>query len=178
MPGKKSQSGPERREFILNLLKKNQEPLKAAHLAGLTGVSRQVVVHDISLLRAKKEPVIATSQGYIYLKDSPIQGVQRVIYSRHSAEDTERELNLLVDLGVQVLDVGVEHSIYGKIFRPLKLKSRLDVKNFISQMMQKDASLLSSLTDGLHLHTLEASSAEVLDKACKILAEEGFWVEL
>lgn len=177
MPSKNGQSGLERREFILDLLKKNQEPLKAAYLAELTGVSRQVIVQDISLLRAKKEPVIATSQGYIYMKDSSFQGMRRVICSRHSAEETERELNLLVDLGVQILDVGVEHSVYGKIFRPLKLKSRLDVKAFISQVTQKDASLLSSLTDGLHQHTLEAPSAELLDKACKVLAEEGFWVE-
>ncbi|OLN31551.1 transcription repressor NadR [Desulfosporosinus metallidurans] len=178
MPRKKGQSGTERRECLLEMLKKSKEPLKAAQLAELTGVSRQVIVQDMALLRAKVEPVIATPQGYIYFKDSPLQGVQRVIFSRHSAEDTERELNLLVDLGVQVLDVGVEHSVYGKIFRPLKLKSRLDIKKFISQMTQKDANLLSSLTDGLHIHTIEASSAEVLDKACKVLAEEGFLLEL
>lgn len=103
MPRKKGQSGTERRECLLEMLKKSKEPLKAAQLAELTGVSRQVIVQDMALLRAKVEPVIATPQGYIYFKDSPLQGVQRVIFSRHSAEDTERELNLLVDLGVQVL---------------------------------------------------------------------------
>lgn len=177
MPRKKGQSGTERRECLLEMLKKSKEPLKAAQLAELTGVSRQVIVQDMTLLRAKEEPIIATPQGYVYFNEPSLQVVQRVIFSRHSAEDTERELNLLVDLGVQVLDVGVEHSVYGKIFRPLKIKSRLDVKNFISQMAQKDANLLSSLTDGLHLHTLEASSTDVLDKACKVLAEEGFLLE-
>ena len=154
---------------------RSKEPLKAAQLAELTGVSRQVIVQDMALLRAREEPIIATPQGYIYFKDSPLQ---RVIFSRHSAEDTERELNLLVDLGVQVLDVGVEHSVYGKIIRPLKVKSRLDVKNFILNMAKKDAMLLSSLTDGLHIHTLQASSDEVLEKACKVLADEGFLLEL
>jgi transcriptional regulator of NAD metabolism len=121
------------------MLKMSKEPLKAAQLAELTWVSRQVIVQDMALLRAREEPIIATSQGYIYFKDSPLQ---RVIFSQHSAEDTERELNLLVDLGVQVLDVGVEHSVYGKIIRPLKVKSRLDVKKFILNMAKKDAMLL------------------------------------
>lgn len=174
MPTKEGQNGPSRRKFLLDLLKKSQEPLKAAQLAEITGVSRQVIVQDMALLRAKEEPVLATPQGYIYLKDSPPQGIQRIIFSRHSAEDTERELTLLVDHGVHVLDVGVEHSVYGKIFRPLKLKSRLDVKTFIAQMMQNDANLLSSLTGGLHLHTLEAPTEELLDRACNALAKDGF----
>lgn len=177
MTEKKNQLGPKRRDFLLDLLKKSREPLKAAYLAEITGVSRQVIVQDMALLRAGQEPVISTPQGYILLKASP-KGVQRIIFSRHSMQDTERELTLLVDLGVQVLDVGVEHSIYGKISRPLNLKSRFDVKNFMSQITQKDTSLLSSLTDGLHIHTLEASSVEILDRACEVLTEEGFLVKL
>ncbi|AHF06092.1 transcription repressor NadR [Desulfitobacterium metallireducens] len=177
MSAKKEKSGQERREFLIELLKKSSEPLKAAQLAKITEVSRQVIVQDMALLRAKEEPVLSTSQGYIYFKDSLLHGVRRVIFSRHSAQDTERELTLLVDFGVQVLDVGIEHSVYGRILRPLNLKSRLDVKNFLSQMTQKEATLLSSLTSGLHLHTLEAPSVEVMDKACKALEEEGFWVE-
>jgi Predicted small molecule binding protein (contains 3H domain) len=174
MTSKRGQSGVERRECLLEILKKTEGPLKAAQLAELTTVSRQVIVQDMTLLRAREEPIIATPQGYIYFKDSPLQGVKRVIFNQHTAKDTERELNLIVDFGVQVLDVGIEHPVYGKIFRPLNVKSRLDVKNFIVQMAQKEANLLSSLTGGLHIHTLEASSTEVLDKTCKALAEEGF----
>lgn len=177
MPAKNGKSGQNRRQFLLELLIKSSEALKAAQLAEITGVSRQVIVQDIALLRAKEEPVLSTSQGYIYLKDSSHQGVKRVIFSRHTAQDTERELTLLVDLGVQVLDVGVKHSVYGEIFRPLNLRSRHDVKNFLSQMTQKDDHLLSALTNGLHLHTLEAPSTELLDKACKALTQEGFLVE-
>lgn len=176
MTEKKNQLGPKRRDFLLDLLKKSKEPLKAAYLAEITGVSRQVIVQDMALLRAGQEPVISTPQGYILLNDSS-HGVKRTIFSRHSMQDTERELTLLVDLGVQVLDVGVEHSVYGKISRPLNLKSRFDVKNFMSQITQKDTSLLSSLTDGLHIHTIEAPSAEMLDRACQVLTEEGFLVK-
>lgn len=177
MPAKKGKSGQDRREFLLELLKNSSEPLKAAQLAKITEVSRQVIVQDMALLRAKEEPVLSTSQGYIYLRGSSNQGVKRVIFSRHTVQDTERELTLLVDLGVKVLDVGIKHSYYGEILRPLNLKSRLDVKEFLSQMTQQDDHLLSALTNGLHLHTLEAPSTELLDKACKILAKEGFLVE-
>lgn len=176
MPAKNGQTGQTRREMILGLLKKSQEPLKASQLAVIAGVSRQVIVQDIKLLRAEGASILATSQGYVCFEDSSVQGFQRVILSRHSPEETEQELTLLVDLGVHVLDVGVEHSVYGKIFRPLKLKSRLDVKTFMGQMTQNDASLLSSLTGGLHLHTLEAPSENLLDEACQVLAKEGFLV--
>ena len=177
MTQKEGQSGRERREYLLDILKNHKEPIKAASLAKLTGVSRQVIVQDMALLRASEEPVIATPQGYIYITDSRAKGMQRVIYSQHAPLDTEKELNILVDHGISVLDVGVEHSVYGKIFRPLKLKSRLDVKKFIAQMAEKDAHLLSSLTGGLHLHTIEAATEEVLNEACEALSREGFLVD-
>lgn len=177
MPQKEGQSGRERREFLLNILKTNEEPIKAASLAKLTGVSRQVIVQDMALLRASEEPVIATPQGYLYFMDGRSKGIQRIIYSRHSPLDTEKELNILVDHGVSVLDVGIEHSVYGRIFRPLKLKSRLEVKKFITQMTENDAHLLSSLTDGLHLHTIEATNEEIINEACEALSQEGFLVD-
>jgi uncharacterized protein len=177
MSQKEGLSGRERRENLLKLLKNSKEPIKAASLAKLTGVSRQVIVQDIALLRACEEPVIATPQGYLYTSDIAAKGLQKIIYSRHSPLDTEKELNILVDHGVSVLDVGVEHSVYGKIFRPLKLKSRLDVKKFMTQMSENNAYLLSSLTDGLHLHTIEAPSEEVLKEVCEALTREGFLFE-
>lgn len=100
MTRKEGKSGQERREYLLNVLRASKEPIKAASLAKLTGVSRQVIVQDIALLRASEEPVIATPQGYLYLTDIPAKGRQRIIYSRHAPSDTEKELNILVDHGV------------------------------------------------------------------------------
>ncbi|WP_088188177.1 transcription repressor NadR [Desulfosporosinus sp. FKA] len=178
MSQKEGLSGRERRNHLLKLLKDTKEPIKAASLAKLTGVSRQVIVQDIALLRASEEPVIATPQGYIYSSDLRTKGLQEIIYSRHSPLDTEKELNILVDHGVSVLDVGVEHSVYGNIFRPLQLKSRLDVKKFMAQMSENHAHLLSSLTGGLHLHTIEAPTEEVLQQVCEVLTQEGFLVDI
>ncbi|AFM40008.1 putative small molecule binding protein (contains 3H domain) [Desulfosporosinus acidiphilus SJ4] len=178
MSQKEGLSGQERRDHLLKLLKNSKEPIKAAALAKLTGVSRQVIVQDIALLRASEEPVIATPHGYLYSSDFGPKGLQRIIYSRHSPSDTEKELNILVDHGVSVLDVGVEHSVYGNIFRPLQLRSRLDVKKFLVQMSENNAYLLSSLTGGLHLHTIEAPSEEVLKQVYEALKQEGFLVDI
>lgn len=173
---REGRSGDERRDTLIHLLKNSNEPLKAAFLAEVTGVSRQVIVQDMALLRASEEPIFATPQGYLYMADHLAQGFQTVICSNHTPIDTEQELNILVDHGVNVLDVGVDHSVYGRIFRPLNIKSRLDVRRFLTQMTQNDANLLSSLTGGLHFHTLEAPSKEILNEACHALAKEGFLV--
>jgi uncharacterized protein len=178
---RKDAPSEERRAKLLRILKESSTPVKAAELANLTGVSRQVIVQDMGLLRAREEPIIATSQGYIYSlhlpsNDSPLAGVQRIIYTKHSPEDMEKELNILVDHGVVVLDVGIEHSVYGKITRPLGLKTRYEVKKFTAEMQGNDATLLSSMTEGLHQHTLQAPDTESLERACQKLAEEGFLI--
>ncbi|MHA4790996.1 HTH domain-containing protein, partial [Klebsiella pneumoniae] len=62
--------GEERRALILQWLKENHRPMTGTELANKTNVSRQVIVQDISLLKARNEPIIATSQGYLYLSPS------------------------------------------------------------------------------------------------------------
>lgn len=176
---RKDAPSEERRAKILNILKGRATPIKAAELAQSTGVSRQVIVQDMHLLRAREEPILATSQGYIYnlpsgFAHTPNTGVQKVITTKHSSQDMEKELNILVDHGVTVLDVGVEHSVYGKISRPLGLKTRYDVQKFTEEMSEKLAILLSSMTEGLHQHTLLAPDEQSLERACQKLAEEGF----
>ncbi len=172
------QLGEARRAHLLNLLKDSQLPVKAADLAKNTGVSRQVIVQDIALLRARREPLMATPQGYLYLPAQvQIEGVRTIIFSCHTYADTETELNIMVDHGVTVIDVGIEHSVYARNIRPLGLKNRMDVKTFLQQMAASDASLLSSLTGGLHFHTLEASRQEIIEQARQELASRGFIAE-
>ena len=44
--------GDERRQFILKLLAGSESPLSGTEIAGKCGVSRQIIVQDIALLRA------------------------------------------------------------------------------------------------------------------------------
>ncbi|MBT2727089.1 transcription repressor NadR [Bacillus sp. ISL-75] len=170
--------GEERRSLILQQLKDSPVPLTGSELANRTNVSRQVIVGDITLLKAKNEPIIATSQGYIYLKQtSSTYSFERTIACRHLPEDTERELNLLVDHGVLVKDVRIEHTVYGDLTASIMVSNRQEVKQFLENMQKTKASLLSELTEGIHLHTISASSTQVLDKAEAALKAEGFMIE-
>jgi uncharacterized protein len=170
--------GEERRSVILQLLKDSPVPLTGSELAHRTNVSRQVIVGDITLLKAKNEPILATSQGYLYFKQkASTYSFERTIACKHSPQDTERELNLLVDHGVLVKDVKIEHKVYGDLTASIMVSNRQEVKQFLENMYKTKASLLSELTDGIHLHTISASSSQVLDKAEAALRAEGFMIE-
>jgi transcriptional regulator of NAD metabolism len=170
--------GEERRRFILQLLKESTTPITGSDFAEKTNVSRQVIVGDITLLKAKNEPIIATSQGYIYLKsNSAALSFERTIACRHSPAETERELNLLVDHGVTVKDVRIEHAVYGDLTASIMVSNRQEVKQFMKKIQNTKASFLSELTGGIHLHTISASSEHNLDKAVAAMEVAGFLME-
>lgn len=170
--------GEERRAFILQLLKNSVEPLTGSDLASRTNVSRQVIVGDITLLKAKNEPILATSQGYIYLKqDNAIPSYERTIACRHSPEETEKELNLIVDHGVTVKDVKIEHAVYGDLTASIMVSNRQDVKQFMEKIRSTKASLLSELTGGIHLHTISAENTAALDQVEAALKKAGLLME-
>jgi transcriptional regulator of NAD metabolism len=170
--------GKERRDYILSRLKTSDQPLTGRALADETNVSRQVIVQDISLLKASGEPIIATSRGYVYLKKNGTnERMTKVVAVRHRPEDTKKELYTLVDHGVTVKNVIVEHPLYGDLTGSLMLQNRRDVDDFLAELAAKNAALLSDLTGGIHLHTLEADSAERMDQAVAALKKLGFLLE-
>lgn len=156
----------QRREAILNTLRGASQPVSATALAGTFSVSRQIVVGDIALLRAAGADISATPRGYVMHREEA--GLIRRVATRHSGELMEAELNAIVDQGCTVLDVIVEHPIYGQLTGPLALSSRYDVSQFIARCAEMAAQPLSILTEGIHLHTLscpdEAAFARVTDK--------------
>lgn len=167
-------TGEFRRDFILNKLKTSDSPLTGQILAEITNVSRQVIVQDISLLKAKNEPIIATAQGYIYVNEQQTTYTfKKIIACQHTPQNTMNELNLIVDYGVFVKDVIVEHPIYGELTASLMIKNRRDVTDFIKKMEETNASYLSDLTEGVHLHTLEAETKEQLDDLLIALKNAG-----
>ncbi|KXG45007.1 transcriptional regulator [Tepidibacillus decaturensis] len=174
----RKRSGEERRRILLQWLKESEEPLTGQILAEKLNVSRQVIVQDISLLKAKNEPIIATAQGYVYLREKEsAHSFKRIIACNHTPAQTEAELNLIVDHGVFIRDVIIEHPIYGEMTASLVIKNRRDVKQFIQKMEDSKASYLSDLTEGTHLHTLEADTIEQLDEVCLAFKKAGFLLE-
>lgn len=174
----KKMKANERREYILSLLRQRGVPVTGGSLAEEMNVTRQVIVGDVSLLKARNEPIVATSQGYMYMTDGKDElAFQRTIVCQHQGKDTEVELNILVDHGVHVQDVVVEHPIYGDLIAQLRISNRRDVKKFIEKVRSTQASFLLELTGGIHTHTIAADSKEALEEAEAALEEAGFLME-
>ena len=168
-------SGAERRQQLLCELQSAREPISGHELAEQLGVSRQIIVQDFAILRAAGHNILSTPRGYT-LPAAPAN-VRAVIASRHDRAHTAQELRLLVDHGIRVVDVIVEHPVYGELRGPLMIASREDVRGFEERVLDAHVALLSELSDGLHLHTVEAPSEERLDKARQALRIAGFLVE-
>ncbi|MDX8341990.1 transcription repressor NadR [Rossellomorea sp. YZS02] len=177
MAGKKI-LGEERRQVILDKLITEQAPITGGDLAKETNVSRQVIVSDITLLKAKGEPIIATSQGYLYMPASNKDFlIERTVACKHSPDRSEEELFLLVDHGVTVKDVRIEHGVYGDLTASIMVSNRKEVEQFMKKIEETGAAFLSELTDGVHLHTLMAQTEQKLDKAEHALEEAGFLIQ-
>ncbi|MBX5436995.1 MAG: transcription repressor NadR [Alicyclobacillaceae bacterium] len=164
----------ERHRRLLELLQASADPLTGAELASRLDVTRQVVVHDVALLRAQGVPVVSTPRGYLLQHGD--RRHQQVLAVCHPPELTAAELYTLVDFGVQVLDVIVEHPLYGELRGGLHLAARRDVDLFLQQLQTAGAALLSSLTDGHHLHTVECAHPERLAEAVEQLRRLGIQV--
>lgn len=168
----------ERRNKLLQRLKKSQKAVIGSQLAKEFKVSRQVIVQDIALLRAKGEKIIATSQGYFYKDNMGLSTVKASIACSHGdGAELKDELLTVVNFGGRIIDVKVEHPIYGELSGNLMISSVEDVENFIKNYRENEASLLSKLTEGVHLHTIEAVNNQVLNKIKKELQEKGYLLE-
>ena len=164
----------DRREIILSKLMEADSPITGSSLAEAMNVTRQVIVGDISLLKARNEPIVATSQGYMFLSETKEDfPYKKRIVCQHTSEQTEHELNLIVDHGVFVEDVVVEHPVYGDLTAFLRISNRRDVRKFIDKVRSTNASFLLELTGGIHMHTLASDSNEALGEAIQALADEG-----
>ena len=163
----------DRREIIAQRLEERTGPLSAAALARELSVSRQVIVGDVALLRARGMKITATPRGYVL--PPPPSGIMCTLACCHRANQLAEELNVMVDQGCTVLDVIVEHPIYGQLTGSLRLSSRYDVGQFLSRCA--GARPLSDLTGGIHLHTLSCPDVEACRRAMEDLRRLGILLE-
>ena len=170
--------GEIRREKIMDILHKEKTPISGSDLAKRMGVSRQVIVQDIALLRASYKNILSTNRGYLlYVEPQEKKLCRRVIKVKHKKEDIVRELDSIVDAGGRVLNVMIEHEIYGQLTGDLVIHSRADVRKFIRKVEEYGTRPLTDLTEGVHYHTVEAEQEEILDAVVKALEAEGFLYE-
>ena len=165
-----------RRIEIINMLNKECKTIKGTELAKTFNVSRQVIVQDIAILRAEGFNIMATPQGYI-IPNNVTERLKKAIVSKHqSIEDMEEELSIMIDLGAKVLDVIVEHPIYGEVKGILNIGYREELNNFLKQIKSENAEPLSSLTDGIHIHNIEVPSEENFIKIKEALIKKGYLI--
>ena len=159
-----------RRENIIRTLRQAADPVSAASLASALGVSRQIIVGDIALLRASGEKITSTPRGYVLSEGGTSVYTLACV---HGVEDTEKELNIMVDNGCKVLTVSVEHPVYGLLTGELQLANRYDVRQFVEKLQSGEVRPLSALTGGVHLHALSCPDNECFERTRRQLEREG-----
>lgn len=164
----------ERRDCIIKLLLESKEPLKGSTIAKKYFVTRQVIVRDIAILRAKGKNIIATPDGYIINANQ--NKIKAIIAVTHTEEDMFDELSIVIKYGGTIEDVIVEHPLYGEIKGMLMIKNYNELNKFIQRYKQQRAKLLSALTNGVHLHTIAAESQDDINLIILELKKNGFIV--
>lgn len=167
----------ERREALYALLQEARAPVTGSALSQTLQVSRQVIVQDVALLRASGKDILSTADGYL-IPAATGNRPTRVFACRHvGMRSLRQELEIMVDHGGLVRDILVEHPVYGELRGLLMLSSRKRVAAFVENPDWQDATPLSSLTGGIHLHTVEADTQAELDAMEAALREAGFLIE-
>lgn len=167
--------GEARRDKIIELLKNRENPVSGTELSKIFKVSRQVIVQDIALLRAVNKNILSTNKGYLlYIPGDPAEKFRTAVRVKHTTEEIRDELYTIVDCGAKVLDVVVEHEIYGQITVDLYIASRQDADEFVAKIERYRTRPLKELTGGIHLHTIEAGTRDTLDKTVDKLREKGY----
>ena len=168
-------NGTDRRKQILSMIRGATKPLSGSDLGKKTGVSRQVVVQDIALLRTEGYPIVSTAICYIL---NEARQAVRLFKVRHGNDQTEEELTTIVDMGGCILDVMVNHRIYGKMSAPLNIKNRRDVQRFMDNLKSGKSTPLLNVTSGYHFHHIAAEQEDILNEIEAALKEKNFLAEL
>lgn len=167
-------TGEMRRNQMLKLLRGCSEPISGTALARQFHVSRQVIVQDIALMRAEDKPILSTNRGYLCRSPQGNLQPMRVFYVRHEDSQVEEEFMTILDLGGRILDVAVEHEIYGQIRADLLIETVQDARQFLDRLAACRDNPLKVLTGDCHYHTVAAPSEKLLDLIQAELEQKGF----
>lgn len=154
-----------RREEILKQLQHEHHAVSASKLASRFDVSRQVIVGDIALLRAEGHDILSTPRGYVIPNSEQKDNIYiGKVVCLHKADQTEQELQIIIDNGGEVLDVSVDHPLYGSLTGELRVANRYDINEFLKKMNNNQSKMLASLTNGVHTHTIHCENEEAFNR--------------
>lgn len=164
----------ERRDELVRDLSCASKPISGTELARRLGVSRQVIVTDIAILKAAGRDITSTNRGYVINSNKAASRVFKVV---HADDEIEDELTTVVDLGGTVNNVFVWHKIYGRIEAALNVSSRRNVKDYIENLKSGRSAPLKNVTSQYHYHEITADSEETLDLIADALDKKGYLVK-
>ena len=168
--------GEARRKKIMEILEEGTRPISGTELSKMLGVSRQIVVGDVALMRAANSSIIATNKGYILDRaDKAVSSIR--LRFRHKPEDIFDELCTITDLGARVKNIEISHPVYGEVSVDINVNSRVEAKEYAQAMMETSASHLSSLTGNYHFHEISADNELTLLRVQKALNDKGYLVK-
>lgn len=166
--------GNARRTAILVFLERQTGPVSGSELSRQFGVSRQVIVQDIALLRAENRNILSTNKGYVlFHPQEKHTGYTTVISVKHTAEQVLDEMLSIVEYGGSMLDVFIDHDLYGQIRANLVINDVDDAAEFCHKLSRNGSPTLKELTEGCHYHTISAPSEKVLNLIRRELQEKG-----
>lgn len=165
-------SGEERRRKIVEIVEKSEVPVSATFLSKELGVSRQIIVGDVALLRAQDILLIATNRGYIMEKTKKMAVAE--IKLKNRPEDMYDLLCTIVDMGGRIKNDFIISDLYGKVCVELNINNRAEAQIFSEKYIESGATLLSALTKNIHFHTVEADNELVMIRVQKALNEKGY----
>lgn len=167
--------GESRRKKIITILNQGSQPISGDKLAEQLGVSRQVIVQDIALLRATDYMIISTNRGYLmYPQRSP--KVSRIFTVSHNTEQIKDELYTIVDCGGHIKNVIIEHDVYGSLTGSLNISSRREVDNFVEKLSHSNSVPLKELSGNIHSHTVDAENEETLNAIEQALIQKEYLI--
>ena len=166
----------QRRNSIIDKLENLAVPVCATSLASDFGVTRQIIVADIALLRASGYAIRAEHKGYVLEKKDTSAIIKKVAVN-HGKDRVTDEFYAIVDNGGKVLDVIVEHSVYNTISADINVASRYDADKFVEKINMAGVNPLSLLTHGIHIHTVAVESEESFLRIKAKLIELGIFIE-
>lgn len=179
-----SMTAGERRKAILEVIKEAKEPISGTALAKQFAVSRQIIVQDIAFLRTANYDIYSTPRGYALSsglgKPANIDfleygKISRVFKVSHTDEQMEDELNTIVDNGGKIINVFIEHEVYGSIKADLQISCRRQVKEFMEGIQNgKSQPLMKLALGGVHYHLVEAETEDVLEIIQEELKKKGY----
>ena len=168
-------NGEIRREKIKQMLAGASQPMTGTALAAALHVSRQVIVQDIALMRAEQLPIVSTNKGYLLGPDAARSSQpKRVFFVRHTTEQMLEEFMAVIELGGRILDVSVEHDLYGPIRADLLIENAREAADFVERLDRCRDNPLKVLTDDRHYHTVTAPSERLLDLIEQEFRSRGF----